>query len=299
VTEAATNLFKHAVGGVLILRELEHGPGRGLELLALDRGPGMPDLGRCLVDGYSTAGSPGNGLGAMARLSSSLDIHTQPGVGSALTARLWAVPPPGRREHPDLEWGVVSDPVAGEEACGDSWGVEVGQGHALVLVVDGLGHGPQAAEASREAVRAFHARAALSPAEILRAAHEALRSTRGAAMAVASVDFDRREVRYCGVGNISGSILSPGEGRSLSMVSHNGIVGHTIRKVQEFTYPWAEGSLLIMYSDGLVSHWRLDRYAGLLTHHPALVAGVLYRDYRRERDDVTVLVARERSANSP
>jgi hypothetical protein len=118
-------------------------------------------------------------------------------------------------------------------------------------------------------------------------------------MAVALIDLDRREVRYCGVGNIAGTVLDPGQNRGMSMVSHNGTVGHTLRKVQEFTYPWTESSLLIMHSDGLASHWHLDRDSGLGAADPRLTAGVLYRDSRRGRDDVTVLAAREGSARKP
>ena len=70
--------------------------------------------------------------------------------------------------------------------------------------------------------------------------------------------------------------------------------GTSIRKVQEFTYPWDCGALLIMHSDGLATQWALDRYPGLSARHPSVIAGVLYRDFRRKHDDVTVLVARER-----
>jgi hypothetical protein len=114
-------------------------------------------------------------------------------------------------------------------------------------------------------------------------------------MAVARLDPRRREIHYCGVGNIAGAVVKPGEGRSQSMVSHNGTVGHTVRKVQEFVYPWEQGSLVVMNSDGLASHWQLGRYPGLTARHPSLMAGVLYRDSARGRDDLTVLVVRERS----
>jgi hypothetical protein len=134
---------------------VEHGPIGGLEVLALDLGPGMADVGRCLADGYSTAGSRGVGLGAMARLSALFDIHSRPGEGTAVLARLWSAPLPERPEAAGLEFGVVSLPLAGEEVCGDAWAVDEGRGRSFVLVVDGLGHGPQAAEAAREAVRAF------------------------------------------------------------------------------------------------------------------------------------------------
>ncbi len=190
----------------------------------------------------------------------------------------------------------MSLPLAGEEVCGDHWAIAEVAGQTLLLVADGLGHGPQAAEAAREAVRVFGERAALGPAEIIHAAHAALRSTRGAALAVAQIDPDRGEVRYAGVGNIAGVVLGAGEERSVSMVSHNGTVGHTIRKVQEFLYPWAPGSLLVMHSDGLATHWQLGRSAGLASRHPGLIAGALYRDFKRGRDDVTVVAVREGSA---
>jgi Stage II sporulation protein E (SpoIIE) len=263
--------------------------------LALDRGPGMADVDRCLTDGFSTAGSPGTGLGAMSRLSGCFEIHSVPGVGTATLARLWQGTGHPSPPHSGPEYGAVSLPLAGEEACGDLWAIEEVRGLTLLLVVDGLGHGPQAAEAAREAVRIFGERASLGLVEIVQAAHAALRSTRGAALAVAELDLGRGEVRYAGVGNIAGSILGAGEDRSTSMVSHNGTVGHTIRKVQEFTYPWTPGSLLVMHSDGLATHWQLGRYPGLTSRHPAIVAGTLYRDFRRVRDDVTVVVVRERS----
>jgi hypothetical protein len=74
------------------------------------------------------------------------------------------------------------------------------------------------------------------------------------------------------------------------MVSHNGTVGHQMRRVQEFVYPWPAEALVILHSDGLATQWRL--LPGLAARDPALIAAILYRDFRRGRDDVTVLVAR-------
>ena len=83
VTEAASNLHKHARDGSLLIGAGE----AGVEMLALDRGPGMADLGQCLRDGFSTAGSPGTGLGAIMRLSTVADMYTSP-AGTAVLARL-------------------------------------------------------------------------------------------------------------------------------------------------------------------------------------------------------------------
>src|SRR5207249_956162 len=94
VTEAASNVVKHGRGGDVILRTLRDGEAHGLEMLALDRGSGMANVGECFRDGYSTAGTAGTGLGAIRRLSSEFDVHTIPGVGTAVLARFWSAAPP-------------------------------------------------------------------------------------------------------------------------------------------------------------------------------------------------------------
>ncbi|HEY9744481.1 MAG TPA: ATP-binding SpoIIE family protein phosphatase [Coleofasciculaceae cyanobacterium] len=290
VTEVANNLVRHAQDGVILLQALENNGIAGVEILALDKGPGIDNLSECLRDGFSTAGTPGNGLGAVTRLSAFFDIYSVPTVGTAILSHLWASRLPVNQPQENLKLGAVCLPIRGEEVSGDTWASDRTDNHSLLLVADGLGHGPQAAKASLEAVRVFRENVRCSPQEILEAAHAALRSTRGAAVAIAAIDFESQTVLFAGIGNISGTILSP-DG-SCNMVSYNGTVGHEVRKIKEFTYPWSQGSLLIMHSDGLATQWRLDRYAGLITRHPSLIAGVLYRDFNRGRDDVTVLVAR-------
>jgi hypothetical protein len=92
------------------------------------------------------------------------------------------------------------------------------------------------------------------------------------------------------VGNIACRVEASTANRHL--VSYNGTVGHVLRKVQEFSFPWPKGALLVLHSDGLVTHWDLAAYPGLSARHPGLIAGVLYRDYDRGRDDVSVVVLR-------
>jgi anti-sigma regulatory factor (Ser/Thr protein kinase) len=291
VTEAATNLVKHAVKGQLLLRPLERDGVAGLEVLTLDSGPGVANVGECLRDGHSTAGSPGTGLGAMARLAAEFDIHSVPGKGTALVAQLWARSPL-RGLPPPLEVGAVCLPKPGEEACGDAWAVTRHGQLCRVTVADGLGHGPDAAAASLAAVEVARRQPALAPAALIEAMHGALRPTRGAALGVAELDLAAGgEVRFVGVGNIAGAAVAPGGDRHF--VSHSGIVGHEMRRVQEFTYPWGRDALLVLHSDGLATRWDLSAYPGLVSRHPALVAGVLYRDFVRGRDDVTVVVVRQ------
>jgi hypothetical protein len=97
-------------------------------------------------------------------------------------------------------------------------------------------------------------------------------------------------LNYAGAGNIAASICT--QGKTRSMVSMNGTVGHTMGRIQQFSYPWEKDSTLIMHSDGVSARWSLDQYPGLATRHPALFAGVLFRDFVRKRDDATIVVSR-------
>ena len=293
VTELATNLLKHATGGEILLRPIAHGAALGVELIALDRGPGIANLTQCFRDGYSSAGSSGNGLGAIARLAGDFDIYSMPGKGTAVLAQVWPRCHKMEKRH-GIEFGVVNLPKSGEEVCGDGWQCELLADKSLCFVADGLGHGSNAAVAAREAIDVFTEYRGKTPAEIIERAHDALRSTRGAALAVAQIDHPQETVRFCGVGNIAGVIVA--DGRARQMVSLNGTAGLEVRKITEFSYPWSSESTLIMHSDGLMTRWDLQLYPTLAQRHPSLIAAVLYRDFNRNRDDVTVLVAK--AANS-
>ncbi|PSN12105.1 serine/threonine protein kinase [filamentous cyanobacterium CCT1] len=291
VTEVASNLILHGGGGVIVLRAIAQADTVGIEVLGLDKGSGMPDVEECLQDGFSTAGTSGNGLGAIRRLADFFDIYSLPNKGTALVAHLWAKSDSSPHARPDIiDIGAVALPKLGEEVSGDAWAWEGDDRRSLFLVVDGLGHGPAAASAASAAIRVFRDRHHQSPQRIVEAAHASLRSTRGAALAIAEINFERQTVCFAGVGNIAASISSATEHHNL--MSYNGTVGHEVRKINEFTNPWYVNGLLIMHSDGISTQWKLDRYPGLSQKHPSLIAGVLHRDFHRERDDVTVLVAK-------
>jgi anti-sigma regulatory factor (Ser/Thr protein kinase) len=289
VTEAATNVVKHGSGGEILVHvgELDGTP--AVEVLALDRGAGMADVEGCLRDGYSTAGSPGTGLGAIRRLSTTFDVYSAPGLGTAVLAIVGprgAVAPRAR-----LCVGGLSVPKPGEAVCGDAWATVPTRVGARVLVADGLGHGPDAGAAARAAVRLFRESRGVTIEASMERMHAGLRATRGATLGLAELDPERRLVSFVGIGNIAATVASEAGARHL--VSHNGTAGHQVHRIQAFPAPWPAGALVLLHSDGLASHWALDRYPGLSARHPALVAGVLYRDHRRGRDDTTVVVARE------
>ena len=284
VTELATNLVKHGGGGHVLAAAFDDQDGSGIELLALDGGAGMADVERCIADGYSTAGSPGNGLGAIVRQSDHVRIYSRPGRGTVLSARfvMQKSGPP-----PQMRVGAALAPYPGELVSGDNWAIGEAQDSRILLAVDGSGHGVEAARAADTAVRVFQDHVNDPCERLAERLHRALTPTRGAAIAIARVDPAARLVRYVGIGNINGVLAADGTTRH--MISYNGTAGHLAPRIREMTYPFAATPTVILHSDGLTPRWDLAAYPGLAAQHPSLIAGVLLRDFRRGRDDALVV----------
>jgi anti-sigma regulatory factor (Ser/Thr protein kinase) len=301
VTEMATNLLKHADGGEIVIERFADGAGgAGLEILSLDKGRGIADVSRALEDGFSTAGSLGSGLGAIRRQADGFAIFSRPGLGTAILARLFDTKGQARStdQSNDLVVGGVTDPYPGETQSGDAWVYAPStRGHTL-LTVDGSGHGEQAAQAADIAVAAFHANIDDDCPRLVEKIHRALAPTRGAAVAVARVDAREKLVRFLGVGNITAATLF-NDGTVRRMVSHNGTAGHIAPRIREFTYPFSGTVTIVLHSDGLSAKWDLATYPGLAANHPSLIAGILFRDHRRGRDDASVAVMRVAAARAP
>jgi anti-sigma regulatory factor (Ser/Thr protein kinase) len=294
-TEMATNLVKHGHGGEFLLREVvQENDHCALEMHALDKGPGMANVSACLRDGYSTAGSAGTGLGAIQRMAGQFQIHSAPGQGTALWAqfRLGTGPPLGPAARRAFESGGVSVALKGEELCGDAWDFETTEdGGMRVMVADGLGHGPFAEEAAREAVVVFQQQGGKrGPADCLTLMHAALFKTRGAAVSTVTAQSGPLRLTAAGVGNVVMRLLGGETQRSLT--ADSGTLGAGLRRVNETTLPWHPEALLILHSDGISSRWNLQKNPGLIRRHPSLVAGVIYRDFRHQHDDATVVAVR-------
>ena len=294
-TEAATNILAHAGRGCIVVRALVAGAAPGIEVLALDKGPGIFDIEHAMRDGYSTTGTAGQGLGGIRRLADLFEIHSMRGMGTALLARVGdrTSRPTGVRPvvNVDDDVGVVCVPLRGELECGDAWRVAVGRKSVAVLVVDGLGHGPEAAAAAAAATASFAPVGNGPPETTLTVLDAAMRDTRGAAVSVVVIDTARRQVQFAGMGNVDGRVQASSATEHL--VPQNGIVGHGMPAPRSSSVAWPAGARLIMHSDGIVARWRVDAYEGQTPLHPALLAGLIYRDFGRDRDDATVLVLRD------
>ncbi|MDG4816584.1 ATP-binding protein/SpoIIE family protein phosphatase [Micromonospora sp. WMMD956] len=285
--ELTSNLVKHAEDGVLLLRPVRVGDRAGVELVAIDSGPGMADLTVSSRDGHSTAGTLGIGLGAIMRQADWFDGYSRPGRGTVLAVQVWPKGP-----APEQSWaGALTRPLTGEQVSGDGYAVRVAEGRHQVFVCDGLGHGPLAASATDAALAAFRAAPAAPPAAVVQHLHRSMSHTRGAALAVAELDGEAHLLRYAGLGNIAATVLAEGE-RRRGLVSLPGIAGHQRPVVREYEYAFPAGATLVMHSDGVADRWQLDDYPGLAGRAPLVLAATVLRDAGVRRDDACVLAAR-------
>jgi len=303
VTEAASNLHKHAEQGLLLLCVNRDGPQPGIDLVTIDAGPGMPDVSAARRDGHSTAGTLGIGLGAIRRLADFADLYSLPGRGTALAARFRAVPaggttppdPPALRgaarppqpPWPPRPWGAgLLRPITGETECGDAYGAVRSGGTVTAVLCDGLGHGPLAAAAAAEGVAAVLEDPAEESAALLERVHRRMSGTRGGAVGIVRIDGPL--ARFAGLGNVAASIVSGGERKS--MISLPGIAGHQARAIRQFEYQVPPGAAVILHSDGISSRWEAAALPGLEARDPLLIAAVLLAEAGVHRDDAGVLV---------
>jgi anti-sigma regulatory factor (Ser/Thr protein kinase) len=281
VSEAASNLHKHAQDGSLLLR-VNHDTGLpGAELVTIDAGPGVRDLRKALQDGQSSAGTLGIGLGAIRRMADVCDLYSIPGHGTTLVARFWPQP-----RQPVIRCAGLSRPIIGEADCGDLYGTIRAGSLVTGVLCDGLGHGPLAAAAASEALAAVVEEPGGEPAALLGRVHRRMSRTRGGAVAIAQIDGPT--VRFAGLGNVAAWIVAD-DSRS-GMVSVPGIAGHQARKLRQFEYLMPPHGAVVLHSDGLSSRWNSRELPGLASADPLVIAAALLAEAGTHRDDASVLV---------
>lgn len=290
VTELATNLLRHARHGRLLISSRKERS--EVEVVAIDEGPGIADIERCMGDGFSTAGTSGTGLGAVRRLAQEFDLHSSVPGGTIVLARVRAAAAPQRPES--AAWvGAISLAAPGERVCGDGWSFALAGDDTAIMVVDGLGHGPDAAEAADAALDAFSENPLEGPRSLLERTHARLRTTRGAAVMVLQADAAGGTVRSAGAGNVVARLVSGTSDRTI--LTQHGTAGVTIRTPEEVSNAWPQHALLVVCSDGIETRWRPEVLAPVLGRDPTLAAALLARDHSRGRDDATVAVLRRRN----
>ncbi len=293
VSELGTNLVKHAKGGEILAGILQTGDGVTLELISLDNGPGIAEPEKMLQDGASSTHTLGHGLGSIRRLSDTFELYTRKDWGTVLLSRVHKKnlrTNKTRREAIQVNSLVVAKP--GEIFSGDGcFCMTDKDGKMRLLVADGLGHGVEANHAVKEAIGAFRAFDSGSPVEILRHLHLAIKKTRGLVATIVIADPVEKIWRLCGIGNISTRFN--GHQQSKSYIPYNGIVGHNIpNTMNDQELSQADYHQIILCSDGIRSRWEHARHPFIQKYDLAVQAAVIYKDFARKTDDMSVVIGR-------
>lgn len=288
-SELARNHRAHAFGGRIALRRLARDGVVGLEIIATDSGPGISDPERALAgDETSIGGSLGIGLSGVLRMAQEVDIDVRQGEGTALWARKFASTVPRRREV-----AIYGRTLTGESVSGDDAAFARTEETLTIAVLDGLGHGPPAREASRAGIDAARALGSRSLSELFDAAGTAMRRTRGAVIAVARIDERTMTIEHAGIGNIRTQIIGPKHASVLS--SAPGVLGHAEparRRLREEHVRLEPQDIVVMSTDGIAHRATLANTSELLRKHPMFAAHALSKAFGKTTDDALVLVAR-------
>jgi anti-sigma regulatory factor (Ser/Thr protein kinase) len=289
-TELGSNLCKYAASGREILCiDASVGDAKAVTMVSVDRGPGIADVDKALADGVSTRQTLGAGLGSLKRLSDIFEISSAVGKGTIVISTVYESSAKSERSKSQrlLDTAWISVPHPAEQMCGDGVSVCRSDHRTSFLVVDGLGHGADAADASRQARSAFEQSPFEDARKIVARINTELSGSRGAALAITQIEQRSNTLNYVGVGNITSRVYAYYS--STGCVSTQGIVGEKIGTPVEYTYDWAPGSILLMHSDGIKSSATLE--AGKTGKSALMLAAEIYRDYYRGNDDATVVVS--------
>jgi len=198
------------------------------------------------------------------------------------------------RSGPLIEWAVAARPMPGYERSGDAHVVEPVPGGVLVAVVDGLGHGDEAADAATKAAEVLSRHASEPIAPLVRRCHQALTDTRGVAMTLARFDEGSSTVSWLGVGNVEASVLGTDtRARSIkqSLPLRGGVVGYRIPALLPSDVDVTAGDLLVLATDGIDAR----SFAGVRRFDPPeRIAQDLLERFGRQTDDALALVVRYR-----
>ena len=290
VSELTSNLIKYAERGELLYRIHAGENGTEIQIYCIDNGAGIDNLQRIMNDGFSTANTLGQGLGAIKRLSNEFQIFSIRNWGTVQYIRI-ANTTQDMPERKTLDFAAIQVCLPGEVVCGDGYHVKYTTGGFQIFVGDGLGHGANANIAVEEAIKAFRICREKDPAEIIRDIHSSVRKTRGLVATIATVDYKSAQWTICGVGNISTRIFNGVESKTYT--PYNGIVGHNIpRTINNTIVPYEKHQTIVMHSDGVKNRWNLSDLQSIMKYEPEMIAAALYKDQMRGTDDATVFVGK-------
>lgn len=193
---------------------------------------------------------------------------------------------------PPYEYAVAGRALSGERHSGDAALVQATTDGALVAVVDGLGHGDEAAAAAGTAIQVLRKHADEPLPALLRRCHEHLQLTRGAAVVLAALDSARATLTWTGVGNVEAVLIASAQGpprSKLCLTNRGGVVGYRLPVLETRIVPIFPGDLLILATDGIDERFISDE---MPPGRPDLLAHAILDRHGKGTDDALVLVLR-------
>lgn len=291
VHELASNIVKHADQGTITFTPRTRGETRGIEINATDSGPGIVDVERAIEDGYSTAGSLGGGLGTVHRLMDEVVIdsdHTTR-TGVRITATRWrADSDPDSTQPPPVTVGAATRPKPGYEQNGDAFLIEHKSGESLVGVIDGLGHGQAAHEASRQAKQYVRTHTDQPLADLFDGVERVCRDTRGVVMLLARFDWRAETVTLGSVGNITLRVCHAPTDRHLTPT--RGVLGSRALGPRITEWEWHSSTFMVMHTDGLDARWQCEDFSLRDDRSITHTAAALLEQLATGEDDATVVI---------
>ena len=298
-SELVSNQVKHAKGRGLI--QAWQQPGPVVDILALDYGPGIPNLSLAEEDGYSSLNTLGKGLGSIRRLSDESYIYTQqetPGQGKKWNGTIFlarfragkrksgldnSAPKGGSAE---LEVGLYSRSLSDDRYNGDRIYLQKTGETLRWLHLDGLGHGEHAQAAT--ANLAAHLSHCDNPDSVLAAVDRQLQGTRGAVALTGELGLTGKTLNILGVGDMHAHVMQDDEMQSLAFSP--GVLGKEHKKPALFHFGFGRRCLVITASDGIRRNWDASNFPGLFHQHPQLIAYTLGNIMGRIADDQSLCV---------
>jgi anti-sigma regulatory factor (Ser/Thr protein kinase) len=283
-SELAHNQLRYARAGVVAVRRVERDRHVGVEVVAADRGPGIGDVAGALDGGAARTTSLGVGLSAVHELADEVDMDVRLGEGMCVWARQFSEPAPRRPRV-----GVFGRPFPGERISGDDAAFSRGPDALLVGLIDGLGHGDAARGAAVRAARWLTSHPDHVPQTILEGCDARLARTRGAVMTAARIEASG-DLSIAGVGNVGARAYGVGApwrfgGSSFVLGTPGGA-----RRIAIERHRLAPRDVLVLFTDGIRSHFDLTGEHELLREHPIVVAQRVVERFARPDDDVLVMV---------
>jgi anti-sigma regulatory factor (Ser/Thr protein kinase) len=315
VSEVAWNIVKYAKFGEVVVRPIDD-PSMGLEIVARDSGPGIDDVDAAMSDHFSTSGTLGLGLPGTRRLMDEFDVRSTPGVGTVVTMRKY-LPARSRRVGFDRSRSA-SGPVRYQgdrgqrgrlEAAAES-GIQVGSylrphrseiqsgdlivlrdigEDVLVVVLDALGHGPNAARIAQLAHDALlELSGTIDVLGVLELIDTALRGTDGAAACAAITESVDRAISFASVGNVRARLFGTNAAR---IAWTEGTLGLRSNRPRVSRYRLGDDTF-VSYTDGVGDRFEQAEYPGILTDAPDQAAERIVKNFGRDYDDAACAVVR-------